>query len=403
MGASPDDPDGFLHFARRHDPAIAADTFAPRRLYGDYLEHFLAEAERTAAPGVTLERTVGEVTAVEPLPGTATARVTGTHGIDLVADRIVLALGNYSPDDPRVAEPSFYRTARYVRDPWARGALGATDKSRPALLIGTGLTMLDIALELSARDLAGQMIAISRRGLFPQPHKKLAGPPGSRHRPPELQTGPATVRAYLHAIRTHARRLAEEGEDWRSVLDSLRPLTPGLWHTLNQTERRRFLRHVRPYWEVHRHRAAPEAYAAFRKLLDTGRLRVRAARLQGYEVTGGDIRVAVRPRGTSVIEHLTVGTVINCTGPSADVRTLADPLIAYLRAHGMLRPDPLGLGLETSEEGAVLDAGGVPSPVLYYVGPLLKASHWESTAVPELRVHAARLAATLAASLAGVS
>jgi uncharacterized NAD(P)/FAD-binding protein YdhS len=401
MGASPDDPDGFLNYARERDSSVTADAFVARRLYGDYLEHFLAEAERAAAPAVTLERAVGEVTTVEPLPGTTTARVTGTHGMDLVADRVVLALGNYPPDNPRVPDSSFYETVRYIRDPWARGALEATDKSRPALLIGTGLTMLDIALELSARELAGSLIAVSRRGLFPQSHRKLPGPPGSRHRPPDLQTGPPTTRAYLHAIRTHAKCLAAEGEDWRSVLDSLRPLTPALWQSLSLVERKRFLRHVRPYWEVHRHRAAPAAFAAFQSLLDTGRLKVRAARLQGYEVSGDEVRVAVRPRRTNTIEHITVGTVINCTGPSADVRTLGDPLIAFLRSHGMVRPDPLGLGLETAEDGAVLDAAGVPSPVLYYVGPLLKASHWESTAVPELRVHAARLAATLAASLAG--
>jgi uncharacterized NAD(P)/FAD-binding protein YdhS len=117
-------------------------------------------------------------------------------------------------------------------------------------------------------------------------------------------------------------------------------------------------------------------------------------------VVGDEVRITVRPRGTNAIEHITAGTVINCTGPSADVRTLAEPLIAYLRSHAMVRPDPLGLGLETDESGAVLDAAGVPSRVLYYVGPLLKASQWESTAVPELRVHATRLAGTLAASIA---
>jgi uncharacterized NAD(P)/FAD-binding protein YdhS len=401
MGASPEDPDGFLNFARLSDPSITGADFVPRRLYGDYLEHFLAEAERAAPPGVTLERAVDEVTAVEPAPGHRSARVTGAMGLEVVADRVVLALGNYPPENPRVADNRFYESARYVRDPWARRAMEAVDPSRPVLLIGTGLTMLDIAVELVASGVTAPLYAVSRRGLLPQPHQPSVGPPAPHHRPPGIHTGPATARAYLRAVRYQVERLIAEGVDWRTVVDSLRPLTPALWRELSVSQRTRFLRHVRPYWEVHRHRAAPAAYAAFRQLIDDGNLHVKAARVVAYEVIGGNVRVSICPRGASNLEHLKVGTVINCTGPSGDVRTLRDPLVDFLRSRGMVRPDSLGLGLETAENGALLDAAGAPSSVIYYVGPLLKASHWESTAVPELRVHAARLAVTLAESLAG--
>jgi uncharacterized NAD(P)/FAD-binding protein YdhS len=400
MSASPDDPDGFLKFARGIDPSISGADFVPRRLYGDYLEHFLIEAERAAPPGVVLERTVDEVTAVEPATDGHSARVTGALGLDVVADRVVLALGNYPPQDPGVADDRFYQSARYIRDPWARRAMDAVDRSKPVLLIGTGLTMLDIALELESRGVSVPLHAVSRHGLLPQPHRPSAGPPAPHHRPPGIQTGPATARAYLRAVRYQVKRLDAEGVDWRNVIDSLRALTPGLWHELGLGQRSRFLRHVRPYWEVHRHRAAPAAYTAFRQLIDGRKLRVRAARVTAYKDLGDAVRVSICPRGARNLEQLDVGTVINCTGPSADVRTLRDPLIDFLRSRGMVRPDSLGLGLETAENGALLDAAGLPSPVIYYVGPLLKASHWESTAVPELRVHAARLAATLAESLA---
>jgi uncharacterized NAD(P)/FAD-binding protein YdhS len=400
MGASPDEPDGFLNFARAHDPRVTAADFVPRHLYGDYLEHFLGESERAAAPGATLERAVDEVTKVEPVADGSSARVTGASGLDCIADRVVLALGNYPPEDPRVADGGFYDSARYIRDPWARRASDAVDRSRPVLLIGSGLTMLDIALELVYRGVSVPMFAVSRHGLLPQPHRPVAAA-APHHRPPGIQTGPATAKAYLRAVRDQVRRLSAEGGDWRTVLDSLRPLTPALWHELGLEERARFLRHVRPFWEVHRHRAAPAAAAAFRQLIDTGRLRVRAARVLAYEAVGDVVRVAIRPRGATTLEQLEVGTVINCTGPSSDVRTLRDPLIDFLRSRGMVRPDPLGLGIDTADDGALLDARGVASRVIYYVGPLLKASHWESTAVPELRVHASRLAATVAESLRG--
>jgi uncharacterized NAD(P)/FAD-binding protein YdhS len=399
MGACPDDPEGFLRFAREKDASIAAGSFVARSLYGDYLEWFLADAERAAGHGIRLERIVGEVTSVETDADGAGARVVVSDGTRFHADRVVLALGNYPPEDPAVPEASFYRSPRYVRDPWARGATDSADSLRSVLLIGTGLTMLDIALDLCARGLRGPIVAVSRHGLLPQPHRALP-PATARHRPAGLQTAGPTVRAYLHSVRVHARQLAEEGEDWRAVIDSLRPLTPGLWHALCPRERARFLRHLRPYWEIHRHRAAPVAAAALGRLVDAGQLRVLAGRVQSYETVDDAVRVTVRPRSGDRAERFAVDRVINCTGPSGDLRTLRDPLIDFLRAREMLRPDEFGLGLETADDGALLDARGVPSRVIYYVGPLLKAMHWESTAVPELRVHAARLAATLASSLA---
>jgi uncharacterized NAD(P)/FAD-binding protein YdhS len=399
MGASPEDPEGFIRFARSRDPSLAADAFLPRRLYGDYLEHFLAEAERAAAPDVTLERRIGEITALERCDSSRTVHVSGTPGWTIVADRVVLALGNYPPEDPVVEDLSFYASGRYIRDPWARGALDAIDRTKPVLLIGTGLTMLDIALEIARREFTPPLLAISRHGLLSQAHRPAVGPPGPHHRPPALQGAPPTALNYLRAIRRHVADLADQGEDWRPVLDSIRPLTPSLWQTLSVAERGRFLRHLRPFWEVHRHRAAPAAAKALQEMLTCGKLQIRAARVLSFDSTGASVRAHLRQRGKDKIEAFDVGTVVNCTGPCSDVRTLPDPLIAYLRERGMIRPDPLGLGLETSDDGMLLDAAGKASPLLYYVGPLLKGKYWESTAVPELRVHASRLAATLATSL----
>jgi len=130
-------------------------------------------------------------------------------------------------------------------------------------------------------------------------------------------------------------------------------------------------------------------------MLAAGDLSVRAARILGYRSVAGEVEVTIRPRGATESGRVHVDRVINCTGPSTDVRRVGDPLLDTLLARNLLRPDTLGLGLETGADGALLDAGGRPSRVLYLVGPLLKADHWEATAVPELRQHAARLAERL--------
>jgi uncharacterized NAD(P)/FAD-binding protein YdhS len=203
---------------------------------------------------------------------------------------------------------------------------------------------------------------------------------------------PMTARGLLAAIRRAART---PGNDWRGVVGALRPATPGLWQELYLAERSRFLRHLRPYWDVHRHRAAPETWAAVERMRQAGEIQFRAARLVRFEPTADGVRVVVRPRGRTETEAFFVERVVNCTGPSSDVRRIGDRLLDALRKRGLAVPDPLALGLEVSEELELLDAGGRPSPHISLVGPLLKARFWEATAVPELRAHAARLAKRL--------
>src|SRR5262249_5552012 len=153
------------------------------------------------------------------------------------------------------------------RDPWTPGALEVVSRDRPVLLIGTGLTMLDVALDLGSRGRIAPMHAVSRRGLLPLPHRPTGVPPTFEHRPTDIETGPPSVRHYLPSVRAHVCRMAAEGVDWRDVVTALRPITPTLWRRLDTRERARFLRHVRPFWEVHRHRAAPRPAALLARMI----------------------------------------------------------------------------------------------------------------------------------------
>jgi len=255
--------------------------------------------------------------------------------------------------------------------------------------------MMDIALDLAARDVRLPLFAVSRHGLVPRAHAGRSPRTDAAALPPDLDGPPRTVARYVRAIRRHARAHARAGGDWRDVVAALRARTPELWSSLTQAERARFLRHVRPWWDVHRHRAPPETASAVEKMLVSGDLSVRAARILGYRPVAGEVEVMLRPRGASEPVRIHVQRVVNATGPSTDVRRIGDPLLDALLARDVLRPDPLGLGLETASDLALLDAEGKPSRSLYLMGPLLKAGYWEATAVPELRAHAARLAERL--------
>ncbi len=391
MSAVEDDRDHFVRWARTRDDSIQPDTFVSRRLYGEYLESVLRESEQHAPRRARLERLVGVARDVELGPGGTWAEVVFA-GDRQRADHVVLALGNYSPSNPPAVGGEFYETDRYVRDPWVRGSLDVIRPGESVLMLGTGLTMMDIAVDLSARGARLPLFAVSRHGLLPRRHVEGLPPVPPDALPPGLDASPLTVARVVRAVRAHA---AARGGDWREVVGALRPITPALWSRLGPGERSRFLRHVRPWWDVHRHRAAPRTADAIEALIAAGDLSVRAARILGYRPVANEVEVTIRPRGAAAAGRVHVDRVVNCTGPSTDVRRVGDAFLDTLLAKRLIRPDPFGLGLETAEDGALLDAAGSPSRVLHLVGPLLKARFWEATAVPELRQHAARLAGKL--------
>ena len=412
MSAFVGDEDSFLRFAQREDPGVVGGSFLPRRLYGAYVAAMLDQAERDAAThGASLERVAGTVVDIvqaredrSVASEDAPLRVLLADGRSFDAERAVVALGNFTPANLPVAGVASERdSARYVRDPWATGALERVPTDAPVLLVGTGLTMLDVAMELAARERQAPLIALSRRGLVPLPHRPHGAPPSYGHLPPGLLACETTAVAYLRAIRQHARSIARDGIDWREVVASLRPVTPRLWETLPPTERARFLRHARPYWDVHRHRVAPALFQQFEALRASGALQLTAGRLLQLAEHAEGVAVTWRRRGASAPETLAVGAVVNCTGPEGDVRAAGEPLLDSLLARGVVRTDATGLGLDVAPDGRLLHNDGTPNAHLWLAGPLLKGTYWEATAVPELRVHASRAARSILTSLAATA
>ena len=392
MSAFEDDPDDFLRFVRASDPSLTGGSFVPRRAYGEYLATRLDEARRDSS--LPLTRVAGEVVAIAEDASAAT--LTLADGRVLSVDRVVLAIGNFPPADPPVdGGDEVYATLRYARDPWSPDAL-ELDRSEDVLLLGTGLTMCDVALALRDLDHAGRIHAVSRRGLLPQPHRVSTVPPPHLDAPADLTEWPDTAVGMLRALRREVRDRAADAVDWREVVTSVRADTPALWQRLDVAERRRFLERLRPYWETHRHRSSPETAFAVESMVASGALEVIAGRIERLAEEADVVVATVRRRGARGVEELRVGKVINCTGPDTDLARVNDSLVQQLRRAGLIRPDELGLGLDTDESGRLLDAGGRPSERLLLVGPLRKGRLWENTAVPELRVESQRLAEVLA-------
>ncbi|EPX64843.1 hypothetical protein D187_000265 [Cystobacter fuscus DSM 2262] len=392
MSAFPDDPEHFLRWMRRVEPDTDPGDFVARQRYGQYLEALLRESRRAAAPGVVLELIRGEVSALSEEDGVV--RVSLAQGPSLEARAVVLALGNASPADLPVDGGGLFESVNYVRSPWAPRALEHIEPHHSVLLVGTGLTMVDTVLSLAERNHEGRIHALSRHGLLPQVHR-----PGVQPSPPPRFSEPRSTRALFHELRREIEGLPE-GSDWRCVVDGLRPVTASLWRGLPVPAQRRFLRHLRTLWDVHRHRMAASVADTLAQLRRAGVLHVHAGRLRGFQMLEeGWVEARARPRGVVFEATFRVQHVINCTGPDCSF-SRGQPLLRSLLESGLARRDALGLGLSTDEGGALLDGQGQPSAVLFTLGPLRRGELWESTAVPEIRDQAAALAWRLRRELA---
>ncbi len=390
MSANSDDPLEFLRFARRWQPAATADDFLPRELYGEYLECSLRSAEDASAPEVELQRTYGLVIAIERIHRASTLQVHLADGRKLKANDVVLALGN-PPPAPLPGSDSLRGSARYVADPWQ--APPSFRAGETVLIAGTGLTMADTVIAgCTGHRRKVAIHAISRHGLLPTPQTSFHSVKDERSTLLFMRSASASLLRLFRSVRTLSEEIESRGGDWREAIAFVRDLAPALWERLPIRERRRFLRHIRPYWDVHRHRLPNAIWSALNDLRRDGQLNIHAGRILGLERVDKQIQVTFRARGRVAATSLLVDRVINCTGADYDVRHTQQRLLRSLLAQGVATRDPLGLGIATDEMGALITASGYPAANIYYIGPMLRAAHWETTAVTELREHAARLA-----------
>ncbi|HEX8527614.1 FAD/NAD(P)-binding protein [Allosphingosinicella sp.] len=347
------------------------DTFVPRRDYRRYLAGIWEEALATGR--------------VRALHGVAVAAAEGrlelADGTRIGLDRLVLAGGNYPSRLPLgLGVPP----SRAVDDPWGpQGserlrALAA--QAGDLLLVGTGLTMVDVCLTLDEAGFTGRMIATSRRGLVPRRHVEAGDEPLP-------SPGPLPLRSLVREVRGTARRAP-----WRAAVDALRADSVAIWRGWSEPERRRFLRHLRPWWDVHRHRIAPPVASRIETMRREQRLEVIAGRISFAEEGAGGLGVSIRRRGGGE-ERVQVSAVVNCTGPEGDLSRVEDPLVRQLIASGQARPDPLRIGLDVDAQSRVLSSAGWASETLYALGPLTRGAFWEMVAVPDIRGQIERVAA----------
>lgn len=376
MGAFADEPSHFSRWLHLNDPSIEPRDFAPRPLYGKYLASLLEDVQKTS--NAKIERLAAEVT--DAAPSNDRLALTTRSGEKYNARHVVLALGNERPSNLRIDDGGLFQSDRYIQSPWVWDAVRAIDANDDVLLIGTGLTAVDAILTLVEQGHRGRIEALSRHGFLPMPH--VLGREAKA-----FETVPKNLRALIRLVREHSVT-----SDWREAVDGLRPHAQTIWKNLNLPEKRRFLRLVRSYWDIHRHRMAPQIGARLDSLQAEGRLKIHAGHLQNFRLEGDGVAMTFRPRGTETLTTHRYTRVINCTGPSTQITKHESPLVRSLLEHGYAATDALNLGFDVSAGCRLIQSNGETSPWFYALGPLLRGHSWETVAIPEIRTQAKAIA-----------
>jgi uncharacterized NAD(P)/FAD-binding protein YdhS len=387
MSAFVDQPDHFLKYARRaHDGNAKSDDFLPRNIYGKYLQVCLEEA-RAANPLLQVDsRRVVDVTGIEE---SGVARIVLNDPSTLDAAAVILASGNQG--------------SAFASSVWASHTVSAQNPAavdevldgEDVLIVGSGLTMIDAVLELDRRGKVGTINVISRNALLPKPYA-----PAAALDEPELDHLPdSNLRQSLHLFRRAIRDHEAKGGNWRDIFAAVRASTPSLWQELSERDRAKFLRLVSPFWEIHRHQCSPENFEKINRLIDSGKLVLHKGTIVSVEV--GQVRkrlgLAARTRDAAT-RWIEADHIFDATGPARDLNAISHPLIQNLLRRGFLKPDAHRLGAETAADYRAIGRGGQPSKWLYIVGPMLRARYFEATAVHELRLHTAAVAARVEAN-----
>lgn len=377
MSAFVEEPAHFIDWLTAAGVVEPNKTFVTRDHYGRYLQSLLRKA---AADGRTVGRLALDHDDVRTIARDGERwRLQLAVGRTVHADAVVLALGNLPPPAPVDIDDGLMTSGRYVADPWTWDP-AKTPIGGEVLLLGSGLTAVDVALSIRDRRPDTCILVLSRRGLLPRRHAETAAVASPTRAP---KGSPLDL---LREVRRRSVR------DWRGTIDGLRPYVQVLWRGWSLKERKAFLRHLRPWWDVHRHRLAPEVAAKVEEFQRAGLFTVAAGRLVHLHTAPESVEAAWVARGGSSIQQKRFSLVVNCAGPRGDVAQCGDALIAGLLAGGEIRPDACRLGIDVDNRSRAIGADGEPRETLFAVGPIARGQFYEVISVPDIRLQAANCA-----------
>ncbi len=394
MSAFPEEPDHFLKWCSVQPgnslaESVLAKKFLSRNLYGKYLTEIFDTELRNKPHFIHFElinEEVHELTKIENKYS-----ITSESGNSILADKVVLATGNHPPAHPSISNTDFLNSQHYFANPWQENAVINIEPNETILIIGTGLTMVDVVLGLTEKEFKGQIISLSPNGFTILAHK-IHHP--QRNILDELEP-PFDLTKLFKLFYKHIRQARLRGESGETVVDAVRSHTQEIWQQLSLEDKKRFMNHLRHLWGVARHRLPGEIHEQIQDLISNKKLQILAGRIIDISDSIKGAIVEVKLRGTNQLHTLKVQRIINCTGPLTDISKFNSSLYSQMLSAKLVRADEMKLGIDASADGRIIEHDGKINKTLFTLGSLLKGKLWESTAVPELRKQAVLIAELL--------
>lgn len=388
MGLFPDKPLDFVkwleanHFRYNHlIDQVSPEAFIPRKIFGDYVLENLEKIQQEVSERLQIR--IDEAISIMDFGKRKT--VVFASGNALHADHVILALGNFPPADLFATHNPVQNDPRYFASPWSDRVYSDIKGDEDILLVGSGLTAVDIVLGLIVRKFRGKVTMLSRRGVFPLPHDLT-------HQAISI-TVPENYspRKMLLWVRYLMRKNPEV--PWSVIIDGLRPYTQKIWLQWIVSDKQYFLKKIRPYWEIARHRIPSASSERLNNMMEKGQLVLKKGTIEEASVSSNGIEILYRSE--SGLNSQVFQKVINCTGPESNYRKVRFPIIVDLIARGKVKIDELGLGIKCTPEGSIINDQGEVEQGIWCIGPMRKAVLWETTALRELREQSSALAAMM--------
>jgi uncharacterized NAD(P)/FAD-binding protein YdhS len=388
MSAFPDEPDDFVDWLNKTGEYQTADKdwvkkqFIPRKIYGRYLAEIL---DKEIKERNNIQLVNEEVVDIEHnINDSITVFLSNESA--LYADKVALALGNFLPTHPFSQSNDFIRSRYYIHDPWRIQFNEFYSASLPVLLVGSGLTMIDIFLNLQQINYNGKIYVLSRNGLLPAPHSI-----GEKFTFDDDVLNYSRLNELYPLIKRNLKKAYESGDNLDGALDIIRKNIKHLWQHLTLNDKKQFLRHVSSKWNIVRHRIPKEIYNKVAEAIKKGQIEILKGRLEEAEA-GENVAMVKYKTSTGELKVIKAVKVINCMGPMIDYLRIDSLLVKNLIRRQYIQPHELKLGIEAKADGTVLQPGGKPSEFLFVIGNALTGILWESVAVPELRQQAKTIA-----------
>ncbi len=362
---------------------ITRDSFVSRRWFGDYLTENFEEAKQQSE-NVTVEIVLAKCTDIAFNSADECYTLSFESRDDIQVDYLVFACGNEPPAD--VLEKEKVLGGKYISNPWTGNPFEKLKANEDVLLIGMGLTMVDHVVSLQKSQHKGKIFCFSRNGYLPLPHAPI------QQFVFDMNQEAKEVKQVLDALWQNLTLAKGQDISWQNVMDALRPYTAGIWKRMSLDSKKYFLKRLRSYWEIHRHRM-PVASANYLKELEgAGQLKFIAGSIQSVDCKDDTMVVHYIAKGDKNESTLAVHHIINCTGPSSDYYKTSNTLFKNLLNKGWMKQDALKLGIETGVRGEIIKSNGVVLNHAFSIGPLRKAMEWETTAIREIRTQAENVA-----------